>query len=771
MIDFEQLLEFEDSLSQGLSNTNAIILQNLATKIEHFKNNEEEEQQEEEQQQQQQQQEEDSVSTDASISSTPSRALASFTLEQATSNYNILEDDFASCTTCKEQLSQSTKLCCQSTVEQYNSTFSNLDQQYWTLFLENPTRTINTFPYYTELCLKQGIPNSLRSAIWTKLFLLNSATVPKSMSLIYHNFQHSYSAEVSEQIKKDLNRTFPTIPFFKQPQTINDLSTILNVYANYDAELGYCQGLLFLVGVLYHHFKGDCEMTFFALTNVMDLETELHDIFTPNLMSQTLSLWYRQFCNIFQQVDSELYNHLTGFTDMTTFLYQWWLTFKTSHTPDTSIINSVMDFCMFQGWKLGIFKVSLALILVNKPILMSLGKKLQIASGCDQFGHRYQNEIKKSNINVVDANHNCNDGNGGQDHNNHNNNYDNDGGDDDDDEVVYQHMLNEAKWGKVVSDMDYFFGELVFSFDDSLFIDLEDKLKKHANGLDPKVATNGENHLFLHTLHSLRNFSLLKSPLKKPTKLHTAKLNSERIDKINTSSSSSIISSWNNLSDNKRSRSGLASSSYNSQNSSSHSIFSTSLNLSSTPSRQTTSSSNSLLLPHDKMLEQEDGAEVGSIYSELSQESSYSGVGVSGNVEVMGAATFSHSTAVTTPSTGSLSRHSAKNSMTRASVGEDIARVKSGSSSSSSSSTSSSSFGDYFKLPFGRSSTNHTGIIIEEKEEEQKASDGDELEELRQNNKAMKALLERAFQLLDGNHEQEMEVAMLKGEILQAISD
>jgi hypothetical protein len=231
--------------------------------------------------------------------------------------------------------------------------------------------------------------------------------------LVYDNFQHSYSADISTQISKDLSRTFPDLPYFKQEKTLQNLSTILNVYANYDAELGYCQGLLFLVGVLSHQFKDDPQLVFHALLTTMETEKSLHDIFTPHLMSQTLQSWSSEFQALLNTIDGELYSHLNSFVEFQVFLYQWWLSFLCSHSPDMNIVNRVIDFCLLEGWKTGIMKISLGLLIANKPILMSLQ--------------------------------------------------------DGDEEVAYQHLLNECKWGVVVNDVNSFFGELLLSWDERLF--------------------------------------------------------------------------------------------------------------------------------------------------------------------------------------------------------------------------------------------------------------------------------------------------------------
>lgn len=276
-----------------------------------------------------------------------------------------------------------------------------MESIYWIHFINNPISTIYSLPSYTKfLITHQGIPYPLRSLIYKKLFLFNLPSIPTSIDILFTNFQHSYTTEVSLQILKDLLRTFPNIPFFADCNNINDLSTILNVFANYDVELGYCQGLLFLVGILHYHFK-DSKLTFFALISIMELEPQLRMIFVHETMSPTLSLWLEEFKTSLSKLDSELYHHLSNIT-FETFIYQWWLSFVCSHS-DINIINRIFDYCLVEGWKVGLMKISLGLMLANSPILMAINSQ--------------------------------------------------------DEEIIYQHLLNESKWG-IIKNIDEFFVNL-----------------------------------------------------------------------------------------------------------------------------------------------------------------------------------------------------------------------------------------------------------------------------------------------------------------------
>lgn len=293
---------------------------------------------------------------------------------------------------------------------------SDLESHYWVALLNSPYKTVVTLPNYTKLVfLQTGVPAPLRAIVWQRMAFVNHAnhlSVPEVSRQLFANFQHSYNREITRQIEKDLPRTFPELAFFQTQETISALLTVLNVYANYDLELGYCQGLLFLVGTLYRQFK-DAQTTFHVLCKIMECEPELRGIFVAQTMSSILDKWHAEFMSFFLNLDPELALHLADTGDTKVFLYQWWLTFSLIHAPSLHINNRIVDFCFMEGWKVGIFKISAGLLIKNKPILMSL--------------------------------------------------------DADDAEVLYQHLLNESKWGNIVNSATSFFGDLLVSWKSDLF--------------------------------------------------------------------------------------------------------------------------------------------------------------------------------------------------------------------------------------------------------------------------------------------------------------
>lgn len=386
----ESLMEFEESLSL-VAPCNDLILNNLDLRVDLNRFS-------------------DGITGD---STTESELLAKL------ANYDYDNDKCNVCSTCGTQFGLSKLDCCKQFVRSQKSGFlSELEKLYWISFFSCPYKTIVALPCYTSmLILQRGSPFQLIPDIWQKLILVNQANhtgIPGVSKQIFKNFQHSYNRDISNQINKDLSRTFPSVTFFQEKETVDALLTILNVYANYDLELGYCQGLLFLVGTLYFQFRQP-ELTFHALCKIMECEPELRSIFVPATMSSTLDMWFDQFINILCKIDPELTAHLTSFCDCKVFLFQWWLSILLIHTSGLNVNNRIVDFCLMEGWKTGIFKISVGILLKNRPILMTF------AEG--------------------------------------------------DEEVVYQHLLNESKWGNIANNLTSFFGDLLLSWDDSLFLD------------------------------------------------------------------------------------------------------------------------------------------------------------------------------------------------------------------------------------------------------------------------------------------------------------
>ena len=78
------------------------------------------------------------------------------------------------------------------------------------------------------------------------------------------------------QIKKDLNRTYPSISMFKKEKILIKLKNILRAFSNYDNKIKYIQGMNFIVGFFLYH----CEeyVAFWLFVSLIE-EYNLREIF------------------------------------------------------------------------------------------------------------------------------------------------------------------------------------------------------------------------------------------------------------------------------------------------------------------------------------------------------------------------------------------------------------------------------------------------------------------------------------------------------------
>lgn len=109
--------------------------------------------------------------------------------------------------------------------------------------------------------IRNGVPRSQRGDIWLFLaeqFSMNTAPVDTAK---FPNYNTPYNVllksltEHQHAIFIDLGRTFPNHQYYKASLGVGQLSlfNILKAYSILDPELGYCQGLGFICGVLLLH--------------------------------------------------------------------------------------------------------------------------------------------------------------------------------------------------------------------------------------------------------------------------------------------------------------------------------------------------------------------------------------------------------------------------------------------------------------------------------------------------------------------------------------
>uniref|UniRef100_A0A667G8A7 TBC1 domain family member 1 n=1 Tax=Lynx canadensis TaxID=61383 RepID=A0A667G8A7_LYNCA len=236
----------------------------------------------------------------------------------------------------------------------------------WEKMLSTPGRSKLSLTW--KKCI--GVPRHHRGEIWK--FLAEQ-----------HHLKHQFPSKqqpkdtpYKELLKRltsqqhailiDLGRTFPTHPYFSAQLGAGQLSlyNILKAYSLLDQEVGYCQGLSFVAGILLLHMG---EEEAFHMLKFLMFEMGLRKQYRPDMIILQIQMY--QLSRLLHDYHRDLYNHLEEH-EIGPSLYAapWFLTVFASQFP-LGFVARVFDMIFLQGSEV-IFKVALSLLGSHKPLIL-----------------------------------------------------------------------------------------------------------------------------------------------------------------------------------------------------------------------------------------------------------------------------------------------------------------------------------------------------------------------------------------------------------------
>lgn len=126
----------------------------------------------------------------------------------------------------------------------------SIDWDFWGCLIDDFPKVAEKLPHLLSAKIRAGVPQRLRGLVWQTM----SQSSATNLESLYEQLS-SDDAEKSRYeriINRDLARTFPNVDMFKLDGGSGQqaMGRILKAYSMYDAHVGYCQGLAFLVGPL-----------------------------------------------------------------------------------------------------------------------------------------------------------------------------------------------------------------------------------------------------------------------------------------------------------------------------------------------------------------------------------------------------------------------------------------------------------------------------------------------------------------------------------------
>lgn len=222
-----------------------------------------------------------------------------------------------------------------------------------------------------ERCRK-GIPARFRGVAWQLLIGSRKQMDSPENAGVYVALREKRLADkdVDNIISRDLARTFPHHVLFQEQGGVGQtfLRNVLHAYAGTDPEVGYVQGMAFIVGTLSTQM-GE-EETFWALHEMMySPRYKMRELFRPGF--PLLQQFFYQFKKLLARLLPKLSKRFDELSvDPSFYASQWFLTLFVYHFSFRALLR-IWDVFFCEGWKI-IFRTGLALMKWEEKRLLAL---------------------------------------------------------------------------------------------------------------------------------------------------------------------------------------------------------------------------------------------------------------------------------------------------------------------------------------------------------------------------------------------------------------
>ncbi|KAJ5743793.1 hypothetical protein N7533_008663 [Penicillium manginii] len=234
--------------------------------------------------------------------------------------------------------------------------------EFWAALVADYPQTAQRLPTLTSNKIQGGVPPPLRGVVWPSLAGARDPT-------LIDEFQRlsGESSPYDGLIGKDIGRSFPNVEMFRDPNGEGQqmLARVLRCFSLYDAKIGYCQGLGFVVGPLLMHMS-DAE-AFCVLVRLMD-HYNLRTCYLPDLSGLHLHVY--QFQNLLARHRPALFDHLESLNVEPIYVSQWFLSFFAVACPLPMLLR-IYDVIFLEGACETLMRVALSLMQRNEKRILA----------------------------------------------------------------------------------------------------------------------------------------------------------------------------------------------------------------------------------------------------------------------------------------------------------------------------------------------------------------------------------------------------------------
>jgi len=253
----------------------------------------------------------------------------------------------------------------------------------WQDYMEsigNDVNRIKKCKTLKNLIKTKGIPTNLRCDVWPRI--CNSYLTFTRNQDSFNNVLKANEESVSpwtEQIEKDLPRTFPNNVWFHRDEVQNSLKRVLYAFSWLKPEIGYTQAMNYMAAMLLFLINEE--------NKTWMVYTVVEELLPPNY-----------YCNglIGVQIDVDVFKlilmerlpkvakHFIKYdVDIALFVTQWFLCLFISLLPMESATRFIDSF-LYEGSKM-LFRVAFALFNMNKERILSSTDTSELLDICQNL--------------------------------------------------------------------------------------------------------------------------------------------------------------------------------------------------------------------------------------------------------------------------------------------------------------------------------------------------------------------------------------------------
>ncbi|KAI8603007.1 rab-GTPase-TBC domain-containing protein [Dissophora ornata] len=237
----------------------------------------------------------------------------------------------------------------------------DVDWDYWGSLMHDYNGVVKKNPRQLTQMIQKGVPAALRGLIWQLLAKSKDAQLEAS----YAELLKSTSSH-EKQITRDMSRTFPNHEYFQAEGLGQEsLFNVVKAYSLYDKEVGYCQGLSFVVGPLLLNMPD--EEAFCVLVRLMNTY-DMRGHFTPDMNMLQLRLY--QYEQLMEETVPLVYKHFQNQgIQSTMYASQWFMTLFAYKFP-LDLVFRIYDILFVEGVE-SLFRFAIALLKANHDKILN----------------------------------------------------------------------------------------------------------------------------------------------------------------------------------------------------------------------------------------------------------------------------------------------------------------------------------------------------------------------------------------------------------------